>query len=39
MKGKMDGWMDGIRSSMNRLELTEKEAQDMNLQKNKITLK
>ena len=32
-------WMDGIRRSMNRLELTEEDAQDRNLWKNKITVK
>ena len=32
-------WKDGIRRSMNRLELTEEDAQDRNAWKNKITLK
>ena len=39
-EGKPQGkWMDGIRRSMNRLELAEEDAQDRNLWKNKITVK
>ena len=32
-------WMGGIRSNMNRLELTEEDAQNRNVWKNKITVK
>ena len=39
-RGKpQEKWMDGIRRPMNRLELTEEDAQDRNLRKNKINLK
>ena len=38
-RGKsQEKWMDGIRS-MNKLELTEEDAQDRNVWKNKITVK
>ena len=38
-RGKLqEKWMDGIWSSMNRLELTEEDAQDRNIWKNKITV-
>ena len=39
-RGKpQEKWMDGIKRSMNRLELTEEDAQDRNVWKNKITVK
>ena len=38
-KKPQEKFMDGIRTTMNRLELTEHDAQDRNLWKNKFTLK
>ena len=39
-RGKpLEKWVDEIRRSMNKLELTEEDRQDRNLWKNKITFK